>query len=668
MTGERMSLEIAASIRAGERRVRERRWRRGLSVLLIAGLILATQVFAAALLRPLAHLYVFDGAAWTEIPLPEGEAPFQAISAADGSLWVTTYSDCGFLRYRDGAWSACQGNFDTQTSLMYNTSLITAHADNIWAIRDSSVVHYDGEKWMNYSQVLPTYGPGDIEASQHGVFVSTWYGNLSIFDGSNWTTTSITTLLPNITPATYGANTSLAKTTDGTIYASYNGALARYDGTAWTMIPLPANTPINQVYAGTETMLWVTAGNQLGTINLRGTPRFTPRAVNQAFNYPGAFVLADGIPTIYNFNGIFQWRAGNWRALPDESTTFSNARSGALTANADGSLWLVSTETWIYDTLLETRRDLGLFFRYSWWIIALIGIAALPFIHPGAERQGRAAQRQVWAARFDVPDLVTTRVGGGFYRVWSPVVVIGFLAAFILFMWGEFEDLIALKLLALLVLLLGLALPILIRWRGYVPARRSFYTEDYALRLSHRLLLALVIGVALYFAAVPTWERFTVSDFFGLILLVGLALLLAWATQTLGYSRAVFVAARQVEQNSDAAEQYLRRIERWLPLQSECRVLRADLADRRGDLDRAGWLYFLSVCEYQTQPRPLHSCLIKLADTLARRNCPEQALPLLECAARITPDSGIAYRKLAEITPEPERARALNAAAAQFGG
>ena len=51
--------------------------------------------------------------------------------------------------------------------------------------------------------------------------------------------------------------------------------------------------------------------------------------------------------------------------------------------------------------------------RYGWWIIALGGLMLLTLIRPGAGQRARVTQRMVWAARFDVPDLVTLQVGGG---------------------------------------------------------------------------------------------------------------------------------------------------------------------------------------------------------------------------------------------------------------
>jgi len=83
-------------------------------------------------------------------------------------------------------------------------------------------------------------------------------------------------------------------------------------------------------------------------------------------------------------------------------------------------------------------------------------------------------------------------------------------------------------------------------------------------------------------------------------------------------------------------------------------------------------MYRQVIYQHQTEPRPVSINMVNLAEILEKQGCHDQALPLIECAIKIMPESARGYRTLAEYYQqrdlEPERTQALVAAAGQFSG
>ncbi|MBK8029673.1 MAG: hypothetical protein IPK17_09190 [Chloroflexi bacterium] len=115
-------LDIAASVREGQQyRRAARRWQ-VIGVALVVLAVLGAQGLATLTLRPLAQLYFLDGQDWREIPLPEGGSPYEVLALNDGTLWVGTHSDCGFLQYQAGSWSDCTGGVSAPISTARSAS------------------------------------------------------------------------------------------------------------------------------------------------------------------------------------------------------------------------------------------------------------------------------------------------------------------------------------------------------------------------------------------------------------------------------------------------------------------------------------------------------------------------------------------------------------------
>ncbi len=668
-------LDIAAAVREGQQRRRMvRRWR-VIGVVLVVLVVLGAQGLAAIALRPVAQLYTLDGVDWREITLPEGESPYQILPASDGGLWVGTRSDCGFLRYQNAAWSACSGGGDPPPYFGGNSLLSAIDGDQLWTVRDNAVLHYDGTQWITYANVLAGYSVNDIEASPLGVFIINTYGLIFTFDGSNWSRQQLSALIPTSSlGGIYASSAELVKTPDGTIYLAYNGALFRYDGQSWQPFGGTTRLIINRLYAATDELIWVYENSRgVGTLNLSGPLTFSRKSLGIPAMYPDQLLLVDGIPTMTTYLGIYQWERNRWRILTTPPSS-SNAYSyqNALSVDNSGNFWWIAHTQSFYDPFIEARRDIGRFMRYGWWIIALGGLMLLTLIRPGAGQRARVTQRLVWAARFDVPDLVTLQVGGGLYRLWPSLFVLMILMAVLIYAWGQFRSQDGYTLLAAALPLIGLGLPVAGRWRGYLPARRSITIEDHTLLLAYRLLAALVIGLVLYLPVSTLWTLTGLSGGIGALLYPLGVLYLSWQALRWWMRRSVDRAVRLIEQKEfPAAEAQIAWLEQYLPLQAHGQLLRGDLAHGRGDLNQAAWFYRRALYEYQAVPPVAARVLRSLAAVLGQQGRGDRALPLSECAIHIQPESAASYAALAahyqQQAVEPERAQSLLVAAQTFG-
>lgn len=665
-----MNLDIAAVVHEGRRRVRAvRRWRL-IALALLALLVIGAQVFGGLLLRPPVRLYVYTGGDWRETTLPNGEIPAQAVVMDDGTLWVHTRSECGFLRYDGSAWSDCQGGTDVQFGQLFNSPLSATHDDQVWSINNTSVSHFDGDNWTVYRNVLPTYSPSDIEASALGAFVVDYYGNIASFDGSQWTVQPVSALLPNVSGGIYNNIANLTKDADGAIYLLYGATIYRYDGLRWRVFHRATNaTMINQLFLVQDDSLWVYAApDGVGALNLSGSRRFEARDTGLNGEYPTQFVMAGSTPTLVTYRGVYQWDGGQWTIMPAQPSP-TNPYEQLLTASAGGALWATVYDQPYFDPYASLRREVGLFLRDGWWIIGVGGLLLLTLLRPGAATRAHMTARRVWAARFDVPDLVTVQAGGGLYRFSLLFFFMLLNIAIFAYAWGEARGGDGFKLLAGLLVLIGVVHPAVMRLGGYRPVRRSLHVEDHALRRAYVLVAALVIGAALYFPAALVWERTGLHGFFGIATCVLLTFFLAWVA----LNSLIGVALRRTERvmrtgDDTAVERQFKRIERWLPAQVRVQLLRADYAHQRGDLAQAAHGYRRSLYELQADPRWAAYTLRQLAAVYTRQNCPDHALPLLECAVEVLPESAAGYRDLAAHLQErdPQRAQSLLAAAHTF--
>jgi hypothetical protein len=105
----------------------------------------------------------------------------------------------------------------------------------VWGATDQGAVHFEGQSWRSYPEALKTNRPFATVAGRSGVWIIDRDGNLSHFDGNNWTIRSLNGVVPHAPPAGKGSRErppSLEMTGDGRLWVSWRG-LWRQDGETW---------------------------------------------------------------------------------------------------------------------------------------------------------------------------------------------------------------------------------------------------------------------------------------------------------------------------------------------------------------------------------------------------------------------------------------------------
>ncbi|MBN2148315.1 MAG: hypothetical protein JW726_13080 [Anaerolineales bacterium] len=177
-----------------------------------------------------------------------------------GRVWVGT--DQGLSVFENGSWVS----YDKTNSGIPGetvTIILVGADDRIWLhsreINGSlgvGVTVFNGATWTTYNESNSSIADDDIRSmavDQNGhLWFGTWDGDVSEFDGTNWTT------YPDIN---YNSNEIFAITVDSLNrkwFVSYNYLVQRYDGISWESY-LPengCNDLVSDVIAGEDGLVW----------------------------------------------------------------------------------------------------------------------------------------------------------------------------------------------------------------------------------------------------------------------------------------------------------------------------------------------------------------------------------------------------------------------------
>jgi hypothetical protein len=187
----------------------------------------------------------------------------------------------------------------------------------VWAAHEEGVLRFDGTAWRLYPEALKTARPESIAANRDGVWVVDDSGHLSHFDGSSWSITDLSAVLPR---AAWGnsliaGHPKVALAADGALWIVWRG-LWRFDGRNWReILPNGAPAPDAGLVGEAGRRLWFVRGrdilqavNPSGDVTAQYTrgalglgPKSVIGAVAEAGNLTyvgtseGLIVLGDGI-------------------------------------------------------------------------------------------------------------------------------------------------------------------------------------------------------------------------------------------------------------------------------------------------------------------------------------------------------------------------------------
>ncbi len=180
---------------------------------------------------------------WTPAPAFTDRAQF-ALSKR-GVLWTLDLS--GQLSSLNGErWTHFGGTGfgEPKDRLAVGMHRLMLRDEEVWKATAKGVASFNGKAWRLYESVLKTEWPVDMVAGRSGVWLVDFYGNLSHFDGENWTVENLKTISSAPPPQGWGywldadQPARLTMTGNGRLWIFWHG-LWRREGEGWGEIRVP---------------------------------------------------------------------------------------------------------------------------------------------------------------------------------------------------------------------------------------------------------------------------------------------------------------------------------------------------------------------------------------------------------------------------------------------
>lgn len=235
-------------------------------------------------------LYHFDGAAWTEQPLPDGTPMLHWTFGVDGDQWIVG-RDGAALRRESGTWTAHPTGV---TEILWG--IWGAAANDLWTVGgdgvddDPVLVHWDGATWSK--RQLPDTGNSTGLFKIWGTSASdiTAVGDRGLalhFDGADWLARPTNDLADLISVWGRSPTDHLA------VGGRANGRITRWNGASWTgeTLPIPGLSGVWMDPNGLATVVGMQG--EIGQV-AAGTLEFTDQPSPTIQLLHAVFGFADG--------------------------------------------------------------------------------------------------------------------------------------------------------------------------------------------------------------------------------------------------------------------------------------------------------------------------------------------------------------------------------------
>lgn len=354
--------------------------------------------------RDARSVYRFKDGAWTAAPPVPGGAWNLQVSEK-GTVWTDPATRGGLGRLDGDHW-AWYGPRDFGTQTTWVRGGFALLREEVWGATDEGVVHFDGERWQVHPSALKTDRPAAIVAGRSGVWVVDDDGNLSHFDGANWSIQALGEVMS--APAKTDADPDpprLAMSATGTVWVRWRG-LWRQDGGGWRKIQSPDvnfDDTLLIGHSGENAWVWLWTSGELAEVTPEGriASRYRPSDTGLAkrIRIHTAVAVKDRL-WLATGGGLLSLSGGKWRnqGCPRGSCVVTD-----VAAAPDGSVWVVG----------ETR-SLSLVGKFigpplAACAIALIAIGLLISAWLRGRAENRLANEHVLvAAAGDLPGLDLT--------------------------------------------------------------------------------------------------------------------------------------------------------------------------------------------------------------------------------------------------------------------
>jgi tetratricopeptide (TPR) repeat protein len=340
-------------------------------------------------------VFHFKDGVWTPSPQVPG-GPWGLEVSNHGAVWTIPVSGGGLSRLDGDRWTH-YGSRQFGSSTDWLQGGFALRDEEVWGATGEGVVRFDGQSWQVYADALKTGEPAATVAGRSGVWIIDDEGNLSHFDGSNWTIQSLTGVLP-AAPQASGDDASprLTMTGDGRLWVSWRG-LWRQDGETWrevrpSGVNMAESWPIGHDEENVWLWLWrtgeVAAVAPDGRVAARhGTPEMG-LAGRVGIN---GLAASSGRIWIASSAGLLTFSGGQWRnqGRPPGSTTITN-----VALAPDGSVWVLAETR----SLARIAKFVGPPLAACMIGLVLIGLVISAWLRGKAENSLAAEQALVAAA------------------------------------------------------------------------------------------------------------------------------------------------------------------------------------------------------------------------------------------------------------------------------
>lgn len=309
---------------------------------------------------------------WTRVTNPGGDMSL----TQDGAVWgIRNHSGTlDVRRFRQGSWELfCKwDDIDYWLSplpppRLYSYGFLTASSEHLWIAGWDNVLSYDGSKWVQHIESLPTHSIFSVFCDSTA---TTWVGHMegvSRYNGSEWkhfTHNGEHSELRAIESISYDPLTATLWVTEGV-----NEKLLTYDGETWqsydsAQCPILAHgAPECPSIRQTE-ILSDTAGNTWYSLSPKGVMRYDGRdweiydTTNGLCNNEVSAMALDSCGNMWfagAYSGVSKFDGTTWTTF-DTSSGLRSQEVTDMTASPGGVVWLATPGglVAIIDTVVST--------------------------------------------------------------------------------------------------------------------------------------------------------------------------------------------------------------------------------------------------------------------------------------------------------------------------
>ncbi len=264
-------------------------------------------------------------------------------ASSEGDVWL--YSGKKLARFDGAAWQiyrASDFGLPGVGSAIVSSPLFAVNGDDVWGVIGNGVFHFDGQRWMAHRGVLPSDQAEAIAVHAADVWVVDQSGNLSYFDGQEWTVRNLREALPDVSWGEVYPRIHLASGPDGALWL-INRGLWRFDGASWQEVQIDGVPVAPATLSGVaQDRLWIEANETLIRLNMSAPDeyeRYTTAEMGAPENswiVDMAVTASVGYVATRNEILVFDGMAWQRAFAAPEAMTFDE-----IAVTSDGVVWAI---------------------------------------------------------------------------------------------------------------------------------------------------------------------------------------------------------------------------------------------------------------------------------------------------------------------------------------